>query len=69
MEFTGRFVNDSIVDKREYNDNSTLVHSYFQWKLSGFTKKAFFPDLAEKGIDQSSETKTIRGFHESGHLF
>ena len=69
IEFTGRFVNNSIVDKREYNDNSSLVYSYFLWKLSGFTKKALGHDLAEKGIDQSSEAKTIRDLHETGHLF
>ena len=67
--FTGRFVNDSIIDKRENNDNSFLVNSYFTWKLSGFTQKAWDHDLAEKGIDQSSEVKTIRELHESGHLF
>lgn len=68
-EFTARFVNGAIIDKREYNDNSSLVYSYFLWKLSGFTKKALSPNLAEKGIDQSSEVKTIKDLHESGHLF
>ena len=71
FNFTGRFVNDSIVDKRELHDDWMQVVSYFEWKLSGFTEKtgAVWTDQLNEGIMRLSGVKTIKDLHKSGHLF
>ncbi len=67
--FTGRLVNDSIVDKREYSDKWSTVTSYFDWKLRNFTNRNLDGALKRSGLDKAPVNISIKEFHEKGHLF
>lgn len=69
LHFTGRLVNGSIVDKREYSDKWLMVTSYFEWKQRNFTNRNLDGALKRRGLDKAPVNISIKEFHEKGHLF
>lgn len=65
----GLFRDGALVEPRAYDEDWKTVLAYFNWKRSGYTRKAF--QLMPGKRTLSPETlrgKTLKGLYETGHL-
>ena len=65
----GLFRDGALVEPRAYDEDWKTVLAYFNWKRSGYTRKAFQLMPGKRKLDpEKLRGKTLKGLYETGRL-
>ena len=67
--FVGIFRDGELIEPKIFEEDWMTVFSYFDWKLSGYTNKAFQFMPGKRNLDQEKiRGITLKGLYETGRL-